>query len=44
MITGGDGPLLMAHFSERAVYVPDLVLDGMALDGVGLRPFKATEK
>jgi type III pantothenate kinase len=44
VITGGDGPLLMAHFSERAVYVPDLVLDGMALDGVGLRPFKATEK
>lgn len=44
VITGGDGSLLMAHFSERAVYVPDLVLDGMALDGVGLRPFKATEK
>jgi type III pantothenate kinase len=37
VITGGDGLLLQDNLSVNASYYPDLVLEGLAVEGVGLR-------
>ena len=37
VVTGGDGMLLLEQLAVDAEYLPDLVLDGLAVDGISFR-------